>query len=93
MKLNQHKTVLEIKNLLVKDNRNVSVVDGLSLEVKAGEILGIAGIDGNGQSELVEVLTGLRKAECGSIKINSRELLNKKPKEIFNKWNKKYSRR
>ena len=76
--------VLEIKDLLVKDSRKVSVVDGLSLEVKAGEILGIAGIDGNGQSELVEVLTGLRKAESGSIKVNSRELLNKKPKEIFN---------
>ena len=75
--------VLVIKDLLVKDNRNVSVVDGLSLEVKAGEILGIAGIDGNGQSELVEVLTGLRKAESGSIKVNSRELLNKKPREIF----------
>ena len=73
-----------VKDLLVKDSRKVSVVDGLSLEVKAGEILGIAGIDGNGQSELVEVLTGLRKAESGSIKVNSRELLNKKPKEIFN---------
>lgn len=75
--------VLEIKDLLVKDSRKVSVVDGLSLEVKAGEILGIAGIDGNGQSELVEVLTGLRKAESGSIKVNSKELINKKPKEIF----------
>ena len=76
--------VLEIKDLVVKDSRKVSVVDGLSLEVKAGEILGIAGIDGNGQSELVEVLTGLRKAESGSIKVNSKELLNKKPKDIFN---------
>lgn len=75
--------VLEIKDLLVKDSRKVSVVDGLSLEVKAGEILGIAGIDGNGQSELVEVLTGLRKAESGSIKVNSKELINKKSKEIF----------
>ena len=72
--------VLEIKDLVVKDSRKVSVVDGLSLEVKAGEILGIAGIDGNGQSELVEVLTGLRKAESGSIKVNSKELLN----NIFN---------
>ena len=76
--------VLEIKDLVVKDSRKVSVVDVLSLEVKAGEILGIAGIDGNGQSELVEVLTGLRKAESGSIKVNSKELLNKKPKDIFN---------
>lgn len=76
--------VLEIKDLLVKDNRKISVVDKLSLEVRAGEILGIAGIDGNGQSELVEALTGLRKAESGSIKINGKELLNKSPKDMFN---------
>lgn len=75
--------VLEIKDLLVKDNRKISVVDNLSLEVRAGEILGIAGIDGNGQSELVEALTGLRKAESGSIKINGKELINKSPKEMF----------
>ncbi|MGL6107284.1 ABC transporter ATP-binding protein [Romboutsia sp.] len=75
--------VLEIKDLLVKDNRKISVVDNLSLEVRAGEILGIAGIDGNGQSELVEALTGLRKAESGSVKINGKELINKAPKDIF----------
>ena len=79
------KTVLSINDLLVKDNRNVSVVDGLSLEVREGEILGIAGIDGNGQSELVEVLTGLRKAKNGSVKINNHELVNKTPREIFKK--------
>lgn len=78
-------TVLEIKNLIVKDNRKISVVDGLSLEVKAGEILGIAGIDGNGQSELVEALTGLRKSQSGSIKINGHEVLNNTPKEVFKK--------
>ena len=78
-------TVLEIKDLIVKDNRKISVVDGLSLEVKAGEILGIAGIDGNGQSELVEALTGLRKSQSGSIKINGHEVLNNTPKELFKK--------
>lgn len=75
--------VLQIKDLTVKDNRKISVVDELSLEVKAGEILGVAGIDGNGQSELVEALTGLRKSESGSIKINGQEVFNKKPKEMF----------
>lgn len=78
-------TVLKIKDLIVKDNRKISVVDGLSLEVKAGEILGIAGIDGNGQSELVEALTGLRKSQSGSIKINGHEVLNNTPKEVFKK--------
>ena len=81
---NPSKVVLEIKDLLVKDNRKISVVDNLSLQVRAGEILGIAGIDGNGQSELVEALTGLRKSESGSIKINGKELLNKAPKDMFN---------
>lgn len=78
-------TILKIENLVVRDNRKIAVVNGLSLEVKAGEILGVAGIDGNGQSELVEALTGLRKAESGSIKVNNKEVLNNKPKDVFNK--------
>lgn len=77
--------VLQVKNLVVKDSRKISVVDGLSLEVKAGEILGIAGIDGNGQSELVEALTGLRKSQSGSIKINGHEIANSTPRQIFKK--------
>lgn len=76
-------TVLEIQNLLAKDNRKIDIINNLSLEVRAGEILGVAGIDGNGQSELVEVLTGLRKAESGSIKVNGKEVINKTPIEIF----------
>ncbi len=79
------KTVLKINNLIVKDNRKINVVDGLSLEVKAGEILGIAGIDGNGQSELVEALTGLRKVESGIIEINGDTVVNNTPKQIFKK--------
>ena len=78
-------TVLKIENLVVKDNRKINAVDNLSLEVKAGEILGIAGIDGNGQSELVEALTGLRKSHSGSIKINGKEVKNNTPKQIFKK--------
>jgi general nucleoside transport system ATP-binding protein len=75
--------VLKIENLNAKDNRQVQALRDFSLEVKAGEIVGIAGVDGNGQSELIEVLTGLRKAENGSIKINGQELINKTPIEIF----------
>ncbi|MGL5641893.1 MAG: ABC transporter ATP-binding protein [Paraclostridium sp.] len=79
------KEVLTVKNLKVKDSRKVQILNDLSLEVRAGEILGIAGVDGNGQSELVEILTGLRKADSGSIKINGEEVLNDKPLNIFKK--------
>ncbi|MDY5211372.1 ABC transporter ATP-binding protein [Intestinibacter sp.] len=78
-------TVLKINDLVVKDSRKISAVDGLSLEVRAGEIVGIAGIDGNGQSELVEALTGLRKCHSGSITINGHEIVNNTPKQIFRK--------
>lgn len=56
-------TVLKIEDLKAKDNRGLFALNGLDLEVRRGEILGIAGVDGNGQSELVEVITGLKKAE------------------------------
>ena len=75
--------VLKIQNLIVKDNRNIDAVRDLSLEVYAGEILGIAGIDGNGQTELVEALTGLRAIESGTVLINNKDITNKMPKEII----------
>ena len=53
-------TLLEVKDLVVADERGLEAVRGVSLEVKAGEIVGIAGVDGNGQSELIDALTGLR---------------------------------
>ncbi len=74
--------VMEINDLTVKDNRGVSAVNSLNLQVRAGEIVGIAGVDGNGQSELIEAITGLRKAESGSIKLNGKELLNSTPSKI-----------
>ena len=77
--------VLEIKDLHGKDYRKVEILKGLSLHVRRGEILGIAGVDGNGQTELVEIITGLRKAESGSIKINGEEIFNAKPRTVFKK--------
>lgn len=74
---------LEIKNLHAKDYRGVEILKGFDLNVKSGEIVGLAGVDGNGQTELVEILTGLRKAESGSITMLGKDVLNKKPKEIF----------
>jgi simple sugar transport system ATP-binding protein len=60
-------TLLAISDLVVLDNRHLQAVRGVSLDVRAGEIVGIAGVDGNGQSELVEALTGLRRAKSGKI--------------------------
>ena len=59
--------LLTIEDLRVRDERGLEAVRGVSLQVRAGEIVGIAGVDGNGQSELVEAITGLRKPEAGRI--------------------------
>ena len=76
-------TVLKIEDLKAKDNRGLFALNGLNLEVRRGEILGIAGVDGNGQSELVEVITGLKKAESGSVMINGKEIVNTNPRNIM----------
>jgi simple sugar transport system ATP-binding protein len=59
--------LLTVKDLRVRDERDLEAVRGVSFEVRAREIVGIAGVDGNGQSELIEALTGLRKPEAGRI--------------------------
>ncbi|TKC18718.1 ABC transporter ATP-binding protein [Robertmurraya kyonggiensis] len=74
--------VLEVKDLVVIDSRNIPVVEELNLEVKAGEILGIAGVDGNGQTELIEGITGLRKIKSGSVKINGKETAHLSTRKI-----------
>lgn len=74
--------VLEVQNLNVFDDRGVHVVRDLSFEVRAGEVLGIAGVQGNGQTELVEALTGLRHVQGGRILIQGREVTNKSPRTI-----------
>jgi ABC-type uncharacterized transport system ATPase subunit len=76
------KEVLEIKDLVVKDARGVTVVDHLNLTVRGGEIVGIAGVDGNGQTELIEAITGLVKAESGSIYLNGQNIFNLPPRKI-----------
>ncbi|MDP8269664.1 MAG: ABC transporter ATP-binding protein [Candidatus Tenebribacter davisii] len=77
--------IFSIKDLVVKDNRGIVAVDNLNLSVKKGEILGLAGIDGNGQTELLEAITGLRKVESGEIKINGEDITNNTPFQIINK--------
>ncbi len=62
-------TLLKVDDLHVFDDRGIEKVRGLSLDVRAGEIVGIAGIDGNGQSELIDAMTGLRRAESGTVTV------------------------
>lgn len=74
--------LIEVDNLKVSDNRGLPAVRGISLSVRAGEILGIAAIEGNGQSELLEAITGMRRANDGSVKICGEQALGKDPGEI-----------
>jgi len=74
--------ILEVKDLVVADDQMNRTVDGINFEVHAGEVLGIAGVQGNGQTELVEALTGLRNAVSGSISIDGQDCTNASPRHI-----------
>ena len=67
-------TLLEVRDLHVFDDRGIEKVRGLSLDIRAGEIVGLAGIDGNGQTELIDAMTGLRKAASGSVKVSGEDV-------------------
>ena len=75
--------VLDVKEIHAKDYRDVEILRGLNLQVRRGEIVGLAGVDGNGQTELVEILTGLRKAESGEATLLGKDVFNRSPKETF----------
>lgn len=72
-------TVLKVENLWTSGEKEISKIRGISLDIKAGEIVGIAGIDGNGQSELVEAITGLRKVEKGCVILAGKDITNFSP--------------
>ena len=65
---------LSVKNLTVKDSRGVTMVDNVSFDVRAGEIVGIAGVAGNGQSELIEAVSGIRKAMSGTVLLDGKTI-------------------
>lgn len=75
--------VLRIEDLWVKDNRKIDKVKGLNLSIRKGEILGIAGVDGNGQSELIDAIYGMRKIEKGRVSFKGEDITGKKPREIL----------
>ncbi|OXS78604.1 ABC transporter ATP-binding protein [Domibacillus enclensis] len=74
--------VLEIRGLSVNDSRGVQAVRELNLDVRAGEIVGICGVDGNGQSELIEAITGLRKVSNGTVMLNGKNITSFKPRKV-----------
>ena len=75
-------TILSVSDLTVKDARGVEVVKNLSLDFRAGEVVGIAGIDGNGQSEFISALTGLMPSASGKVTLKGKNITNKKPRQI-----------
>jgi len=75
--------VLEVSGLAVNDDRSHRAVDGVDLEVRAGEVLGIAGVQGNGQTELVEAIMGLRHTLAGKIRLAGRDLRGQSTKDIL----------
>ena len=76
-------TLLEVEDLVVVDERGLEAVRGVSFEVKAGEIVGIAGVDGNGQSELIDALTGLRSPAGGKITAAGEDLTSASAREAL----------
>ncbi len=75
--------VLKFENIHAIDARKCEVVSGASLDVKAGEVMGLAGVQGNGQTELVEVLTGLRQSAMGKVTISGVDVTNTTPRKII----------
>jgi len=80
--LNLGKTALKIEKLEALSNKGLPAVKNISFEIKEGEILGFAGVEGNGQTELVEVISGLRLATGGKIKLYDKDITNYSPRDI-----------
>jgi simple sugar transport system ATP-binding protein len=75
--------VLQVEDLVVADERGQVAVDGVSFEVRAGEILAVAGVTGNGQTELVEALTGLARPARGTVRLDGEDVTGARPGELF----------
>jgi ABC-type uncharacterized transport system ATPase subunit len=76
-------TLLEIEDLSVLDDRGLEAVRGVSLNVRAGEIVGIAGVDGNGQTELIDAITGLRRPASGAITVGGRDMTKANARKVL----------
>jgi ABC-type uncharacterized transport system ATPase subunit len=76
-------SVLRVEDLTVLDDRGQVAVDGVSIEVRAGEVMGLAGVQGNGQTELVECITGLRPPLAGRVVLGGKDLTGARPRRVF----------
>ncbi len=74
---------LELRDVVVRDDRGLVAVNGVSLTVRAGEIVALAGVQGNGQTELAEAIAGMRPVESGQILLGGRDITNNSPREIL----------
>lgn len=81
-RVDKSETLLEVDNLCVNNDKGIQKVDNLSLKLRKGEILGIAGIAENGQTELIESIFGIRKAKSGFIKYKGENITNLSPKKL-----------
>jgi len=75
--------VLSVDGLRMKGDQGKMVLDGTTFQVRSGEIFGIAGVDGNGQSELIYAITGMRKVQDGHVKLNGADVTNDTPRRIL----------
>lgn len=82
-KINLGEEIFKIEDLWVKDNRGVDKVKGLNLSIRKGEILGIAGVDGNGQTELIDAISGMRKSQKGKVILKGKDITNENPRDII----------
>jgi simple sugar transport system ATP-binding protein len=76
--------VLDIQDICAVNDRGLPALRGLGLQVRAGEVVGVAAVAGNGQSELAQVITGLRKSTCGRVLINGEDIVNQAPRAAIN---------
>lgn len=74
--------ILSVDSLQMKGEQGKNVLNGVSFNIRSGEIVGIAGVDGNGQSELIYAITGMRKVDSGSVKLNGQDLTNHTPRQV-----------
>ena len=75
--------LLRVRDLHVVDERGVEMVRGVSFDVREGEIVGIAGVDGNGQTELIDVLTGLRRATSGEVRVRAKDITHADARDVL----------